>query len=132
MSAPTPLGKECETEVEVLHQGMYGGLPVTKVAFKPITGRRHQLRVHSLRLGHPIVGDVTYSSLSAASAARSAPRMMLHALSLDIPVPFDSSKYLGGRSTFVRETGAAMEGGSLVSAATADPFPVDEEGVLQV
>ena len=28
---------------------------------KPHTGRRHQLRVHTLCLGHPIVGDFTYN-----------------------------------------------------------------------
>ena len=106
----------------------YGGAPVTKVSFKPITGRRHQLRVHSLRLGHPIVGDVTYNS---AAAARRAPRMLLHALALDIPAPFDCNKYLGGRSSFV---GAAdvSEGSSLVSVATEDPFVVDGAGALHV
>jgi 23S rRNA-/tRNA-specific pseudouridylate synthase len=28
---------------------------------KLLTGRRHQLRVHCLCLGHPIVGDVSYN-----------------------------------------------------------------------
>lgn len=30
------------------------------VLFSPITGRTHQLRVHSLKLGHPIIGDTLY------------------------------------------------------------------------
>lgn len=51
------------------------GMPVTKVRFLPRTGRRHQLRVHSLCLGHPIVGDFTYNpvhreAVLAANALR--------------------------------------------------------------
>lgn len=34
----------------------------TLVELKPVTGRSHQLRVHMLYLGHPIVGDVLYAS----------------------------------------------------------------------
>ena len=37
-------------------------IPVTKVLLKPISGRRHQLRVHLDYLGHPIVGDFTYGN----------------------------------------------------------------------
>jgi hypothetical protein len=37
------------------------GMDVTKVRLLPRTGRRHQLRVHSMCLGHPIVGDFTYN-----------------------------------------------------------------------
>jgi 23S rRNA-/tRNA-specific pseudouridylate synthase len=36
-------------------------MKVTKVRLLPRTGRRHQLRVHSMCLGHPIVGDFTYN-----------------------------------------------------------------------
>ncbi len=46
------------------------------------TGRTHQLRVHCSAIGHPIVGDFTYSS-----GADDAPyRMMLHAHLLHIPL----------------------------------------------
>lgn len=45
-------------------------------------GRTHQLRVHCSAIGHPIVGDFTYSS-----GADDAPyRMMLHAHLLHIPL----------------------------------------------
>jgi tRNA pseudouridine65 synthase/23S rRNA pseudouridine1911/1915/1917 synthase len=33
---------------------------VTKVDLVPHTGRKHQLRVHMARLGHPILGDIPY------------------------------------------------------------------------
>lgn len=45
-------------------------------------GRTHQLRVHCSAIGHPIVGDFTYSS----GADDSPYRMMLHAHLLHIPL----------------------------------------------
>jgi len=35
------------------------------VLLKPKTGRRHQLRVHLMSIGHPIVGDMTYEVAQA-------------------------------------------------------------------
>ncbi|XP_054616426.1 RNA pseudouridylate synthase domain-containing protein 1 isoform X2 [Dunckerocampus dactyliophorus] len=74
--------KPCQTELTVLEYGLYDGDPVTKVLLQPLTGRTHQLRVHCSAVGHPIVGDFTYSS-----GADDAPfRMMLHAHLLHIPL----------------------------------------------
>lgn len=42
-------------------------MEVTKVRLLPRTGRRHQLRVHSMCLGHPIVGDFTYNPVHRAA-----------------------------------------------------------------
>ena len=50
----------------------------TRVRLIPLTGRSHQLRVHMMALGHPILGDPLY----AEGAARDFPRLMLHAQSL--------------------------------------------------
>jgi hypothetical protein len=44
----------CETRMEVLGHGFYQGQAVTKVKLMPVSGRRHQLRLHCLLLGHPI------------------------------------------------------------------------------
>ncbi|KAF0676552.1 RluA family pseudouridine synthase [Profundibacterium mesophilum] len=55
----------------------------TRVRLHPFSGRTHQLRVHMLSLGHPILGD----SLYARGAARNAPRLMLHAESLRLRHP---------------------------------------------
>ena len=33
----------------------------TRVVLEPVTGRTHQLRVHLLAMGHPIVGDALYA-----------------------------------------------------------------------
>ncbi|KAL7978980.1 hypothetical protein Chor_015004 [Crotalus horridus] len=73
--------KPCQSELVVLEHGLYSGEPATKVLLQPLTGRTHQLRVHCNAIGHPIVGDFTYSFKKD-----SAPyRMMLHAHYLCIP-----------------------------------------------
>lgn len=55
----------------------------TRMRLYPKTGRSHQLRVHMLELGHPILGDPFY----ATGAAREYPRLMLHAESLKLRHP---------------------------------------------
>ena len=35
------------------------GRAVTNVLLRPVTGRRHQLRVHTLFMGHPIGASIT-------------------------------------------------------------------------
>ena len=55
-----------------------------RVRLKPITGRSHQLRVHMLALGHPILGDRFYASPEALAMA---PRLLLHAETLTITHP---------------------------------------------
>lgn len=56
----------------------------TRVELQPITGRSHQLRVHLLALGHPILGDALYAP--AAVQAKSA-RLLLHASELRFTHP---------------------------------------------
>ncbi len=41
----------------------------TLVELTPITGRSHQLRVHMMSIGHPIVGDPLYSQGAALNCA---------------------------------------------------------------
>lgn len=48
----------------------------------PETGRMHQIRVHLMSLGCPILGDALYGEGQA-----SAPRLMLHAAKLELPHP---------------------------------------------
>lgn len=63
-----------------------------RLQLKPHTGRSHQLRVHCLALGHPILGDPFY----ATGPARDFPRLMLHSLELRFKHPE------GGRSMKLR------------------------------
>ena len=56
----------------------------TRVRLMPKTGRSHQLRVHMLSIGHPILGDNIYAHPEACCAAD---RMQLHAQSLTFRHP---------------------------------------------
>lgn len=86
------LGKSAVTKFEVLQR-----LPnnSTLVKLTPITGRSHQLRLHMLALGHPILGDKFYSH---PQAKQMASRLCLHAKSLTITHPIT-----GEEMTFERE-----------------------------
>ena len=68
----------------------------SRLRLEPVTGRSHQLRVHLMHHGHPILGDTLYGPEPPL-----APRLLLHArrlafvhpqsgeaLAFDSPVPF--------------------------------------------
>lgn len=57
----------------------------TLVELTPETGRTHQLRVHMLALGHPILGDEFYGDIAVINAK---PRLCLHAQSLRFTHPY--------------------------------------------
>lgn len=59
----------------------------TRVSLEPVTGRSHQLRVHLLALGHPIVGDELYAPQGVGLGADAPVRMQLHAAELGLPHP---------------------------------------------
>ncbi|MBR9792417.1 MAG: bifunctional tRNA pseudouridine(32) synthase/23S rRNA pseudouridine(746) synthase RluA [Gammaproteobacteria bacterium] len=68
-------GKPALTHYEVVQEDVTEAL----VALIPITGRSHQLRVHMLEMGHPILGDRLYGTPTVIA---SAPRLQLHAETL--------------------------------------------------
>lgn len=73
-------GKPCVTEFRVEERlGAY-----TLVRVHPITGRRHQIRVHLYSIGHPIVGDRLYGEKGLQSRF---PRLMLHAQRVAFRLP---------------------------------------------
>jgi len=73
-------GRSAQTNWKVLDRGEN----YTRMELTPITGRSHQLRVHMLALGHPILGDRFYASGEALEAAD---RLRLHAQSLTVHHP---------------------------------------------
>ncbi|NIZ09025.1 RluA family pseudouridine synthase [Pseudooceanicola sp. HF7] len=72
-------GKPAQTEWKVVKTSD----SESRVRLFPRTGRSHQLRVHMLALGHPILGDPFY----AEGAARDFPRLMLHSEELRLLHP---------------------------------------------
>jgi len=81
-------GKPAQTDWRVIkNEGT-----TARVRLMPKTGRSHQLRVHMLALGHPILGDPFYAS----GPALDFPRLMLHSEELRFIHP------QGGRSVKIR------------------------------
>ncbi len=76
------IGKPSLTKYRVLARDEAG--QCTRVALSPVTGRSHQLRVHMLALGHPILGDRLYG---APPPAGGTSRLLLHAEWLALPHP---------------------------------------------
>lgn len=74
-------GKSAQTEYQVISRDGDGS---TRIKLMPITGRSHQLRVHMLAIGHPILGDRFYAHPEAKAMAS---RLQLHAQELCITHP---------------------------------------------
>ncbi|KAA3672574.1 uncharacterized protein DEA37_0006767 [Paragonimus westermani] len=90
--------RESSTYIVVLEHGQLYNQPASRLLLIPTTGRRHQLRVHcAMGLGHPITGDLIYTSLPFDQARSTnvkrddtsplnhkLERMALHAFHLNI------------------------------------------------
>lgn len=74
----TPNGKSAQTKYKTLQTFQNHAL----IELKPLTGRTHQLRVHMLYLGCPIVGDILYDKPN-----KELGRMFLHAAELELTLP---------------------------------------------
>ena len=72
-------GKSAETKWTVLGREPDSTPPSSVVRLFPKTGRSHQLRVHMLAIGHPILGDRFYGTPEGISASK---RLQLHAEAL--------------------------------------------------
>lgn len=75
----TKMAKEAQTKYET--REALGEFSLVEA--HPLTGRTHQLRVHFASKGHPIVGDTLYGPRKSTV---NAPRLMLHAQSLELPL----------------------------------------------
>ena len=62
---------------------------LTWLEMEPYTGRTHQLRVHALHMGHPIIGDPKYfiDDPNWDFPGGIQKRLHLHARHIDIPHP---------------------------------------------
>jgi 23S rRNA pseudouridine955/2504/2580 synthase len=96
-----PIAKQPGTGGEKMHVDMEDGQPartsyrvVDRVGnraawleLEPLTGRTHQLRVHCMAMGHPIVGDGKYGGQDAFLTGSISRKMHLHARRLVIDSP---------------------------------------------
>ena len=73
-------GKRALTHYEVLERSD----STTRLLLKPVTGRSHQLRMHCLEIGHPIIGDTLYAEGEALAAAD---RLLLHSTTFSFTHP---------------------------------------------
>jgi len=76
------LGKPSQTRWRALSQDHVA--KTTRLELEPITGRSHQLRVHMMAIGHPILGDALYASAPVQAKAQ---RLQLHACALELIHP---------------------------------------------
>ena len=89
----TPIkSKTAETSFEVIKRkdsDKYEGLNLVRL--KPITGRRHQLRIHLSSLDSPILGDKEYGIKGLISGGSG---LYLHASSLAFDHPFEDKRVI--------------------------------------
>lgn len=81
-------GKPAITDYEVLYHDRATDSSLVKCTLH--TGRTHQIRVHMLHLGHPLIGDPIYAH-PQRQKARSV-RLMLHAWHLGFNHPQDARR----------------------------------------
>jgi 23S rRNA pseudouridine955/2504/2580 synthase len=96
-----PIAKQPGTGGEKMHVDMEDGQPARTayrmidragnraawLELEPLTGRTHQLRVHCMAMGHPIVGDGKYGGQDAFLTGSVSRKMHLHARRLIIDAP---------------------------------------------
>lgn len=78
-----PKAKRAVTEFATVSRA---GPRAAWMALRPHTGRTHQLRVHMLALGHPILGDPKYNTATSIDASGPL-KLQLHARRLTLPHP---------------------------------------------
>ncbi len=80
-------GKKAVTQYQVIER--MDNPPRTRVLFFPVSGRTHQLRIHSRELGYPILGCDLYKNEESFAMAE---RLLLHALSIEFIHPVTQEK----------------------------------------
>jgi len=105
-------GKDAETHFKVLQAGK----DATLLEARPVTGRTHQIRVHLLAGGHPVIGDDLYGremrERGGKAPSHKQGRLGLRSVHLGYTDPFSKRpvKIEAPTEEFVREFGFSMPG----------------------
>ena len=83
-------GKAASSHFQVLDRQT--GPDSTRILFTPSTGRTHQLRIHSVGLGHPILGCDLYGTTESHQMAN---RLLLHATGVEFDHPISGDRIFG-------------------------------------
>ncbi|MEN5039296.1 pseudouridine synthase [Stenotrophomonas sp. TWI1149] len=92
--AEVPGEPNARTRVEVID----GAGPVWRYRLHPVTGRKHQLRVHMAGLGAPILGDDLYPELLADAPAGVRLQLLAKELAFDDPLTGERRTFSSGLS----------------------------------
>jgi len=111
-------GRQAVTEYAVIDRL---GHEVAWIAFRPLTGRTHQIRAHAAALGTPILGDGKYGRRQAfLKGLALSEKMHLHARTITLPHPD------GGTLSVVapppRHFSETLGGLGFSEDSTPDPF----------
>ena len=83
-------GQRAVTHYETVKTGEVDGFPVTLLRLRLETGRTHQIRVHTLSIGHPVLGDKMYFTEESAACSEklglTTQSLHAHTLSFTDPV----------------------------------------------
>lgn len=98
-------GKPAQTRFEVLAR--FTQPNASLVRYYPITGRTHQLRIHSQYIGHPILGCDLYGTAASYKASK---RLLLHAQSLQFDHPITGNRIeIVNNPKFLNDFGYAIK-----------------------
>lgn len=98
VAGPDEPGELAETHVKVVKRGIWVArnlgtnvrCKASLLEVRPVTGRRHQIRLHVTAASHPILGDDAYNG-HPGDVRNGAYRMFLHAHRLELPLGQASS-----------------------------------------
>jgi 23S rRNA pseudouridine955/2504/2580 synthase len=119
VDADHPDGKNALTFYNVIDQV---GDNLAWVAFWPRTGRTHQIRVHALQMGTPLLGDHKYAPDQEFLTEKKLPnRLYLHAERLIFPHPA-TGRIMDIRAPMDEDMRKAFREFGLDLASVGDPF----------
>ncbi|NOZ42613.1 MAG: RluA family pseudouridine synthase [Alphaproteobacteria bacterium] len=114
-------GKRAVTDFQVIDSALR---TASWVAFKPVTGRTHQIRVHATILATPIVGDGKYGGKQAFLDGAVSKKLHLHARHIDIDHP--DGGILSVTADLPRHMKESWDMFGFDQNDTSDPFEEDD------